>query len=307
MDSSINIAVLGSINMDLVIRCRQLPRPGETIMADDSAEVPGGKGANQAVAASRLGATVQMIGRVGDDAFADRLLDNLAREGVGTALIRRSANCASGLAVVSVDKTGENSIIVVPGANRLLSVEDVSASADAIRDSDVLLLQLEVPLETVSAAAQLARDAAVPVILDPAPAPTELPAELRRVDVICPNQAETTAILGRPIESIEDARGAARELTRRGAKAAMITMGAEGAVVSNGKQVDWIEPFPVQAVDSTAAGDAFAAAVAVRLASGMSPVEAAQFGCAAGAVAATRHGAQPGMPSLADVASLRHG
>jgi ribokinase len=298
------ITVLGSINMDLVIRCAHLPQRGETIIAESVAEVSGGKGANQAVAAARLGAEVTMIGSVGDDAFADRLLENLEREQVDVSHVSRRSLCASGLAIVAVERSGENSIMVVPGANGTLSLEDVRKSADIIRQSDALLLQLEVPVETVIAAMQFARESGTRVIVNPAPVPQPFPKELLDADLICPNESEAEFILGVDIGSIEAGQRAAAELVSRGARYAIITLGGRGAIVCDGRSTEWVQPFPIEPVDTTAAGDAFAGALAVRWSAETGLIEAARFACAAGAVAATRAGAQPGMPTVSDVEQL---
>jgi ribokinase len=302
--SAPRIVVLGSINMDLVIRCAHLPHPGETIIGKSCTEVPGGKGANQAVAASRAGGEVTMIGRVGDDAFSDRLLANLKNQHVNICNVKPTLDCPSGVAVVAVDDHGENAIMVVPGANGRLCSDDVARAADLIRRADLLLIQLEVPLDTVAAAVSVAQQSGVPVILNPAPMPTALPAELTRVDVLCPNQSEASVILGRKVESIEDACEAAIQIRGRGAENVIVTLGSSGAVVADQSGVHHIAPFPVTAVDTTAAGDAFAGALAVRLASGDSLSTAAQFASAAGAIAATRHGAQPSMPTADEVVQL---
>lgn len=298
------IAVLGSINMDLVVRCGHLPVPGETIIADTSDEIPGGKGANQAVAAARAGGQVTMIGRVGDDAFAGRLLENLQKEKIDTAAVRATSGCASGIAVVAVESSGENAIMVVPGANGRVSCDDVQSAADLIRAADILLLQLEIPLDAVAAAAAIAKDADIPIILDPAPMPPSLPSGLLAVDVICPNQSEAAAIVGRPIVNVADAREAIPLLHRQGAKQVIITMGGHGALLSDGDAVSLIEPFPITPRDTTAAGDAFAGALAVGLASGDSLEQAARFAAAAGAIAATRLGAQIGMPTRDEIEQL---
>ena len=287
--------------MDLVVRCAHLPVPGETIIADESLEIPGGKGANQAVSAARAGGQVTMIGRVGNDAFADRLLDNLHREKIDTTCVSRTSDTASGLAVVAVESGGENSIMVVPGANGRVTPADAQAAADVIRGADVLLLQLEVPLDTVIAATEIASAAGVPVILDPAPMPHSLPDEVIHVDFVCPNRSEASAIAGRPIETIQQAREAASAIHHRGARTVIITLGGDGAILSDGSSVEWIEAFPVSAVDTTAAGDAFAGAFAVRLVDSGSATDAVRFASAAGALAATRLGAQVGMPTLTEI------
>lgn len=304
------IAVLGSINQDVVIRCAHLPSPGETIIAESSLEIPGGKGANQAVAAARLGADVFMIGRVGNDDAGTSLLKSLQNDGVNTQAVFRStpnpeqSEIASGLAIVMVEQSGENSIVVVPGANGIINQKDIDQATQVIEQSDVLLVQLEIPVETVMYACKIARSAGVRIILDPAPAPANIPEGFFDVDLICPNQSEATALLGWNVNSIDDACTAARELVQRGAAKAVITMGKQGAVLCDGESVEIIPPFDVTAVDSTAAGDAFAGAFAVRWAEQDSIYEAARFACATGALAASRPGAQPGMPWREEVEEL---
>nr|MBC8351224.1 ribokinase [Planctomycetota bacterium] len=298
------IAVLGSMNMDLVVQCPDLPRPGETITASSFTEISGGKGANQAVAAARLGGDVSMIGRVGDDAFGRQLLGNLNREGIDTSLVRATDRCPSGIAIVAVEQCGENSIIVVPGANGRLDKQDVSLAAERIRASDALLLQLETPINTALAAINIAREAGVRVILDPAPAPTFFPPELFAVDVLCPNQSEASAILGWNIQSVCDAKDAAAELNRRGITCAIITLGDRGTVASENERPLWFEPVAIKPIDTTAAGDAFAAAFTIHWVKHELSMEAVRYACAAGAFAASRAGAQPAMPRREDVLDL---
>lgn len=290
--------------MDLVVRCARLPLPGQTIIAESSTEIPGGKGANQAVATARAGGQVTMIGRVGNDAFAGRLVENLRREKINTDHVLKTAQTASGIAVVAVEDSGENAIMVVPGANGMVTEEDVEAASSVIQASDLLLLQLEVPLPCVLKAIEIASDAGVRVLLDPAPMPDELPEKMLNVDVVCPNQSEAAAILGRSIESVEDAQNCITLLHDQGAKNVIITLGGDGAVISDGASVEWIPPFRINPVDTTAAGDAFAGGLAVRLAAGVSLNEAAQFATAAGAIAATRLGAQPGMARRSEIEQL---
>lgn len=291
------IAVVGSINMDLMIRAANLPLPGETVIADSKVENPGGKGANQAVAAARMGADVTMIGCVGDDSFATQLLQNLKGESVDTQQITRRENTASGVAVVMVEESGENAILVVSGANGLVSQQEIERARQAICGSDILLMQLEVPQEIVAYATQIAHEAGVSVILDPAPAPPEYQTDLLNVDLICPNQSEAAALLGKPVESLDDAMSLVEELTQLGPRQAIITMGEQGAVVFDGEAVQPIPALPIQVVDSTASGDAFAAGLAVRLAENASLIEAVQFASAAGALAASGAGAQTAMPT----------
>jgi ribokinase len=305
------IAVVGSINADLVVRCARLPRPGETISASDVSEVPGGKGANQAVAAARLGAEVTMIGRVGDDAFGQRLRTGLQENGVGVDCVTTTPNCASGLAIVAVEDSGENSIMVVPGANGRLTPADVLAAGEVIGRADIVLVQLEVPLETTIAAIKLAREYGTPVILDPAPAPTfgddcsAILTDLLQVEVACPNEAEAFALTNVRIETVSDAEQAACCLRSLGPKYGIVTLGARGAVLCEpDTRPSLIPAFNINAVDTTAAGDAFAAALAVRLAQGAAISEAVRFACAAGALAASRRGAQAAMPTLSEVESF---
>ncbi len=298
------IAVLGSLNLDVVIQCAHLPSPGETIIAESSREVSGGKGANQAVAAARLGAEVYMIGRTGNDEAGAGLLNNLQAESIHTEAVFRSDEVGSGLAVVMVEQSGENSIVVVPGANGIVSEKDVDAAAAIIDQSDLLLVQLEIPLETVLYACDIARKSGTRIILDPAPAPCDVVEDFYRIDLICPNQSEAAALLGRPVETVSQAEAASKELVERGASNAIITLGKQGAVLCDGSQTVVIPPCPVETVDSTAAGDAFAAAVAVCWSEQNDLLEATKFACASGALAASRPGAQPAMPTRKEVEEL---
>ncbi len=298
------ITVLGSINMDLVVRCDVLPRPGETRLAETSREICGGKGANQAVAAARAGGDVSLIGRVGDDAFSSRLVANLQREGINCESILATEDCASGLAVVAVERSGQNSILVVPNANARLSVADVQAAQAVIEASDVLLVQLEVPLSTVLAALEIARAAKVRIILDPAPAPAACPAPLLDVDLICPNETEAAAIVGIGGDRVDQVELTARELHRRGARNVALTLGPRGTFLLNEEKSEIIASFPVTAVDTTAAGDAFAGALAVFWAEEADLATAVRLANAAGALAATREGAQPGMATRDEIQQL---
>ena len=290
--------------MDLVVRCSRLPRPGETLLAESSAEICGGKGANQAVAAARAGGDVRMIGRVGDDAFAKRLVTNLEEEGIDCSAVHSASNCASGLAIVAVESSGQNSILVVPGSNARVVQEDVTSAQAMIESSDVLLVQLEVPLETVVAAVDVARHAGVRVILDPAPAVASFPDRLFDVDLICPNETETEALIGTPVATVEDAEAAARQLADRGCRQVAITLGDRGTMLldQTGK-TDHVAAIPVEAIDTTAAGDAFAGALAVFWAEGCPLLEAVRMANRAGAIAASREGAQPAMASRAEIQS----
>jgi ribokinase len=290
----------------LVIRCAAFARAGETIIADSSTEIGGGKGANQAVAAAKAGGLVTMIGRVGDDAFAERMIESLSNNQVDCEGVVRTRGCASGLAVVTVEASGQNSIMVVPGANGQVSCEDVQRHRTAIEQAAVILLQLEIPIESVLECIAIAKSAGVRVIVDPAPVPKLWTDALLAVDLVCPNEMEASAITGIPIETFEDASNCARILHQRGARHVAITMGERGTVLLTNDQLHVIPSFPVEAVDSTAAGDAFAGALAVRWAETDDLVEAVRFGNAAGAIAASRHGAQPSMGNRQMIELLRN-
>lgn len=289
------IALVGSINHDLVARVPSIPRPGETLTGSSFAEIAGGKGANQAVAAARAGGHVTMVGRVGQDSFGPGLLANLEREGIESTHIQ-STEGSSGVALIAVDDAGENCIIVVPGANGLVSVADVEAAADAIRLSRLLMLQLEVPTATVLAAIAIAREAGVPVMLDPAPAPSNVPPELLKVDIACPNETEAEALTDVVVTDDASAFAAADRLRELGVKQVLITRGADGVTVVTETVRAVVPTVSITPVDTTAAGDAFAGALAVELADGRELVEAVRFASVAGALAASRAGAQPSLP-----------
>jgi ribokinase len=244
-----------------------------------------------------------MIGRVGDDGFGERLRGGLEAEGIDVSRIAVTPNCASGLAIVAVDGSGENAITVIPGANGRLTTADVHAATKLIAEADVLLLQLEIPLETVLSTIELAREHDTLVILDPAPAPASFPPQLLSVDVACPNETEAAALTGIAIANLPDAKQAAKRLQEMGTRHAIITLGSQGAILCGPDgECHEFSSFEIQAVDTTAAGDAFAAALGVGLARGKPILEAVTYACAAGALAASRPGAQPAMPTAADIA-----
>ncbi|MEO8270126.1 MAG: ribokinase [Aureliella sp.] len=299
------VAVLGSINMDLVVRCQSLPVGGQTLAADSAHEVCGGKGANQAVAAAKVGGDVRMIGRVGDDLFAQRLLANLQDQQVNCDAVSPTRNCASGLAIVVVEASGQNSIMLVAGANAKVSVADVERFRHLIESADVLLLQLEIPTDSVLAAIQIASSAGVRCILDPAPVASCWTDELLQVDFICPNETEASAITGLPVRSVEEAVTAAKQLQLRGAKNVAITLGECGSILLAGNASHHIEATAIEAVDTTAAGDAYTGAFAVRWAETDDILEAVRFASVAGAIAATRHGAQPSIGTRKEIETRR--
>lgn len=301
------IVVVGSINMDLVARVAQLPRPGETVSGQELTYVPGGKGANQAVAAARLGANVTMIGRVGDDPFGTTLLAGLQAERISTEHVAVVPNCSSGVAWIGVADDGMNAITVISGANGRLNPADVLAAESLIAAANAMLLQLEIPLETAAAASRLARRHGVRVILDSAPAPAApLPEELMRVDVLTPNQSEAEALTGIVVSHAAAAQEAARKLQDAGAKTIVIKLGEQGAVwLDETGLAGHVVVRKIDAVDTTAAGDAFTAALAVALAEGATLAAAVEWACTAGTLAAMTRGAQPSMPTRAAVERFR--
>ncbi len=299
-----SIIVLGSLNMDLVATAPHLPGPGETLIGDAFVTVPGGKGANQAVACARLGAATRMIGRVGDDAFGAALRRQLEQAGADVRGVRVDAARRSGVALITVDARGENTIVVIPGANAAVGGEELAQLEAALPQARALLLQLEVPLETVIQAARLAKKHGTPVVLDPAPV-CPLPDELYGlIDVLTPNEIEAAALVGFALDGDGAAERAALSLVARGFGCVIIKRGARGATVAAESGARHFAALPVAAVDTVAAGDAFNGGLAVALADGRPRSEAVRWALAAGAVAVTRAGAQAAMPSRADVLAL---
>jgi len=295
------IVVAGSSNTDLIVRADRIPAAGETVLGTALTTAGGGKGANQAVAAARLGADVSLVARIGRDAFGDAAIAGLAQEGIRTDLIQRDDASPSGVALIVVDQRGENAIAVAPGANARLSSQDVQAAAERIADARVLLLQLEIPLATVAAAATLAARVGVAVILNPAPAQPLSDDLCRLITVLTPNQREAAMLAGLPVTDAPTARQAARLLRDRGVGNVVVTMGAAGAVFTGALGEGHLPGIQVTPVDTTAAGDAFTGALGVALARGWSLQHAVEFATIAGALAVTRPGAQPSLPSLEQV------
>jgi ribokinase len=300
------VVVVGSINMDLVTRVPRLPRPGQTVSGRDFQECPGGKGANQAVAAARLGARCHLIGRVGEDPLGRRLVQSLESHGVDTRGVAFTPGCSSGVALIGVEDGGQNAITIVAGANGRLTPADVDRYETLIGSAQAILLQLEVPFETVVRALELGRRHHVPVVLDPAPAPLDgLPDALWTADVLTPNQSEAELLSGSALANRADAERVARALKQRGPGWVVLKLGEEGALVCDESDRCMHIPAPrVVPVDTTAAGDAFSAAMAVAWSGGLDLIEAVRFACAAGALAVTRPGAQSAMPARHEVESL---
>lgn len=307
------IVVVGSLNMDLIVSAPRIPAPGETILGHGFHTAAGGKGANQAVAAARLGAQVSMVGRVGDDAYGQALRDNLAADGVDTSLVQIDPETHTGVALITVDESGENSIVVSSGANWQMSAADVNSAETTIAGADMLLLQLETRPQVVERAVELAARHGVPIVLNPAPARPLPPELLAQVTYLIPNESETALLSGQTVtdrsaersrRSLDSARVAARHLRSKGVGTVVLTLGGQGALLIAAGQEKHVPAFAVEVVDTTAAGDAFVAGFAVAVASGQSLPEAVRFAAAAGALATTKLGAQPSLPTLGEVERL---
>ncbi len=301
-----SLVVVGSLNMDFVVSVDRLPVPGETVLGRDFQMIPGGKGANQACAAGKLGAgavAVRMIGRVGYDVFADHLKASLAAAGVDVSAVHASRSQPTGVALIWVDKAGQNSIVVASGANYALAAADVEAMRKVFHGAGVALFQLETPLDTVAAALALAREEGLRTMLDPAPA-QPLPGELlARVDILTPNETEAQMLLGRAPTRVTPAEAPelARALRRLGPRSVVLKLGDEGSYYSSDAESFHTPAFPVEVRDTTAAGDTFNAALAVALAEGQATDRAVRFANAAAAISVTRLGAQASAPARAEV------
>ncbi|HEX6509379.1 MAG TPA: ribokinase [Chloroflexota bacterium] len=299
------IAVVGSLNMDLIARVNRLPMPGETLLARELVQAPGGKGANQALAAARAGSSVEFVGRVGDDAAGAALLANLTAAGVETRHVTVDASAPTGTALIAVDDGGANTIIVAAGVNANLTPNDVEAAREVIAWSNLLLLQLETPLETVQYAAELAHVSGTRIVLNPSPAQALPPSLLRLVDILVPNEEEVAYLSG--MGSPVDPASAAGMLRANGARAVVITMGDRGASIVNVDGETDISAHEVGAVDTTGAGDAFVGNLAAALDEGCSLEDAARFASAAAAISVQRSGAQPSMPTRHETEALLAG
>lgn len=291
-----DVLVIGSLNADLVVRAPRFPQPGETISGGDLLTIPGGKGANQAVAAARQGAHVAMVGRVGKDNFAPFLIENLNSNNVNTSHISQGS-AASGTAIIIVDSNGQNSIVISPGANGEVNKQDVDSAPDA----KILLLQFEIPMDTVLHAAQRFKSKGTTVILNPAPArriPDEL---LASVDILVPNESELSLLTDMPVTDRKSAELAAQELLKYGIQTVIVTLGSKGALIVSNTQATHVDAFKVDVVDTTAAGDAFIGGFASAILNGKSLDDSVRHGCACGALAATKLGAQPSLPTKKEV------
>lgn len=294
------VIVFGSINMDLVTRTPRLPGVGETLLGSNFFTTPGGKGANQAIALARLGVPTQMVGRVGSDAFGQELLAGLRESGVQTEAVLIDQDTHSGVAVITVADGGKNQIIGVLGANGQVGAEDVDRMVPLLPGADAVLLQLEVPVSSVKMAAKVARDAGVPVILDPAPVQTTQLEEIYPlVDILLPNEVEASQLVGFPVTDPKTAETAATTLRNQGVATVIIKLGAQGALCVSEEETFFTPAFAVDAVDTVAAGDAFAGGLVAALVEGLPLREAIVWGTAAGALAVTKVGAQTAMSDRA--------
>ena len=299
------VVVVGSFNMDLVVKAGRRPQTGETLMGEAFGMFIGGKGSNQAIAAARLGADVTMIGRLGTDLFGDTLMEAHAAEGISTDYVIQDTEVGTGVASILIDADGDNSIVLIPQANMRLSVADIERASESIAAADVLLLQLEVPIAASQRAAEIAKSNGATVVLNPAPA-QELPDDfLAQVDILTPNEVETESLSGVRISTPAEAERAAKVLLDKGLSAVILTLGERGALLLTPDLTQQVPAYTVEVVDTTAAGDAFCGAFATAFARGENLVAAVAFANAAGALAVTVLGAAPSMPTVTQVEAFR--
>ena len=299
------ILVIGSLNVDMVMNVDHMPAEGETILCDKMTLVPGGKGANQACAVGHLGSDVTMFGCIGDDEYGERQIESLTQAGVNVSGIIRKPTEHTGMAFITVNSKGNNSIVVVPGANATFSPEDIDAHRELIETCEIVILQLEIPLQTVCYVAKLAKSLEKTVILDPAPVPSTFPEELYQyIDIIKPNETEMARLTGEGCE-LESIRKAVGQLENKGVQNILVTLGEQGAYLKEKDKSGVLIPArKVKAVDTTAAGDAFTAALAVMLLEKKSLTEAAEFASLVSSIVVTRHGAQSSIPTIQEIKAL---
>ncbi len=291
-----SIVVVGSSNTDMVVKTNRFPNPGETVLGGDFFMNPGGKGANQAVAAARLGGNVVFICKIGDDLFGSQSSKLFKKEGIDISHILSDKEKPSGVALITVDSSAENAIVVAPGANGSLIPEDLVQMSDVIVSAKFVLVQLEIPINTVSYVAKLASENGVKVVVNPAPA-HPLPEELyRHISIITPNEKEAEMLSGVPVNSLESAREAAKIIQAKGAEIVVVTIGSKGALILSGSDFTHIKAPLVDAVDTTAAGDVFNGALVVALSEGEDIISAVEFACKSSAISVTKLGAQASAP-----------
>lgn len=304
-DMQANVVVIGSLNMDLVTRAPRMPAPGETLAGDSFVTVPGGKGANQAVAAARLGAMVAMIGCVGEDAYGEQLRTALLNEQIDCQGVITVPGVSTGVAAIMVDAKGQNAIVIVAGGNGRLTPEVAERFDTVLVGAEVIICQLEVPMESVAHVLRRARELGKTVILNPAPAAAPLPEGwYALIDYLIPNESEAAVLTGQAVDSLASAETAAKALLAAGAGKVIVTLGERGALFASGRGVVHFPAPQVIAVDSTAAGDTFVGGFAAALAQGRSEIQAIRFAQAAAALSVTRPGAQPSIPTLAEVKDI---
>ena len=299
-----NICVIGSLNMDLVVNVDTMPKPGQTIIGSNFKEVPGGKGANQAVAMARLNGNVSMIGKVGEDGFGQTLINSLKNEKVDTTYIQTSKG-ATGVALITVDKNAQNSIVVSPGANFEVKEDDIDNNIEAIKNSDIVVLQLETPLNTIKYALNKAKELNKYTILNPAPAVKLDDEIIKNVDLLTPNETELEIISGVSIETEEDIQKAAQIMIEKGVKELIVTLGSKGSLYINKEKSMFKKAYKVEAVDTTAAGDSYTGALAVALSQDKNIEDAMDFASKVGALSVLKEGAQSSLPTLEDVKNFR--
>lgn len=295
------ILVVGSTNMDMVVKTNHIPKPGETVLGGTFFMNPGGKGANQAVSVSRLGGEVIFISKIGNDIFGKQSSKIFGDEGVNIGGIYAESNSPSGIALITVDKNGENSIVVAPGSNSFLDQDNVKDAMDKFPDADILLIQLEIPMETVKFAIKTAKKRNIKVILNPAPVNEEILPVLDLIDIITPNSQEASALTNHPIDDLESAKVAAKKINALGVKTVIITMGKDGALLYDSGEFTMIESPKVNAVDTTAAGDVFNGALAVAISEKKDMKSAVAFACRCAAISVTNMGAQSSIPHRNEV------
>ncbi len=290
------ILVIGSLNMDLVTSVQKMPRVGETLLGDSFKQVPGGKGANQACASARLGGDVVMIGHVGNDNFGDTLISSLGNDGVDISCIQKVEDVSTGIAVIMVDNSGDNSIVVVPGANYTLTNKDIDNSIKYIREADIVVTQLEIPVETVKYSLKRAKEHGKYTILNPAPAKKLDDELIENIDLLTPNETELEVLSGITISTEDEILKAAKVLIDKGIKELIVTLGSDGCLYINSDGFKRFSSYKVEAVDTTAAGDSFTAAIAVGLSEGKQIDEVIDFASKVGALTVTKAGAQSSLP-----------
>ena len=295
------IVVVGSVNADMVVKSQRIPVPGETVTGGQFVMAAGGKGANQAVAAARLGAQVTLVAKVGQDMFGNQAIENYQKEGINTECIVRDAQNATGVALIMVDERGENLISVASGANHALKPQEVERAAKHIRAADVVMLQLEIPMDVVQYTAELAAEAGVPLVLNPAPAAPLDDDLLRRVTYLTPNESEAGRLSNINVQDEASATAAARKLLKSGVQHVIVTMGAKGSLIVGARQATMIPAFRVEARDTTAAGDAFCGGLACAIARGEDLEAAVREASLVAAFSVTRLGAQPSLPFAAEL------